>query len=280
MTIFLFSIVLFAAALHAGWNAIVKSAGDPLLSTRLIAASGSLIAICILPFLHPPARESWPFIAASTVFQVGYFVLLARSYRLLDMSLAYPLMRGPAPVLVALAGVFLMAQPLSIYAWCGIIAICVGTLSMVADARGRITKSRLGLALMNAFVIAAYTLIDGLGVRRSGSPVAYTLWIIAVPGAALTAASLIGQRGTFVRYVSQNWRLGLLGGAGSTGSYAIALWAMTRAPISVVASLRETSIVFGTAISGALLRERVSRTRFVAVCIIAGGAALIRLGGS
>lgn len=273
----IFGIVLVAAALHATWNAIVKGGGDTLLTTVLVTASAALIAIVVLPFLPPPSRASWAFIAASTVFQLGYFVLVARAYRIADMSLAYPLMRGTAPLLVAVASVAWIGEPLSPRAWLGVGIICAGILSMAAAVPRNAGKAGMALALLNAIVIAGYTLIDGVGVRRSGAPAAYTLWIFLLTGAALTAWALVARREAFRGYVGRNWQLGLIGGAGTISSYGLALWAMTIAPVAVVAALRETSILFGTAISAILLHERVGPTRIMAVCIIAVGAAALRL---
>jgi len=248
-----FATVLFAAALHAAWNAIVKGADDKLLTTVLVAAGGVLIAVTALPFLPQPALASWPFIAGSTGFQAVYLVLVARTYRHADMSQAYPLMRGTAPLLCA-----------------GILALAVGGL------RG---GGRAGVvaALLNAVVIASYTLIDGAGVRRSGSPAAYVLWLNLFSGAPLVVWALIARRRALATYARRHWAAGLAGAVGTTASYGLALWAMTQAPVPVVAALRETSIVFGVAISGLLLRERVGPERIMAACAIAAGAAILRL---
>lgn len=272
----IFGIVLVAAALHATWNAIVKGGGDTLLTTVLVTASAALIAIVVLPFLPPPSRASWAFIAASTLFQLGYFVLVARAYHIADMSLAYPLMRGTAPLLVAMS-VAWMGELLSPRAWLGVGVICAGILSMAAAVPRNAGKAGMVLALLNAIVIAGYTLVDGAGVRRSGAPVAYTLWIFLPTGVVLAAWALVVRREAFRGYVGRNWQLGLIGGAGTISSYGLALWAMTIAPVAVVAALRETSILFGTAISAILLHERVGPARIMAVCIIAAGAAALRL---
>lgn len=273
----LFAIVLFAAALHAGWNAIVKGGGDTLLTTVLVTASAALLAIAALPFLPAPAPASWPFIAASTLLQIGYYLLVARTYRLADMSLAYPLMRGSAPLLVAVMSAVWIGEPLVLGQWFGIAVLCAGILSMAGSARRDMNGGSALLPLANAVVIAGYTLIDGLGVRRSAAPAAYTLWIFLLTGAVLTVWILVKRGAEFRGYVRRNWRLGLVGGVGTVGSYGIALWAMIIAPVAVVAALRETSILFGTAISAFILHERVGRVRVIAVCIIALGAILLRL---
>lgn len=272
-----YGIVLFAALLHASWNAIVKGGSDKLLTTVLVAGSAALLAAVALPFLDQPAASSWPYIAASVLLQVVYYALLARAYQVADMSHAYPLMRGCAPLLVAVLGIYWLGEPLSGSAWLGIAIICGGILGMAG--RGLAGSPGLGLALANAGVIAGYTLIDGVGVRLSGAPVAYGLWIFLLSGLALVAWALaqLQRRGALVRYLGGNWHYGLIGGFGTIASYSLALWAMTLAPVAVIAALRETSILFATAISGLILKERLSAVRIAAACVIALGAVTLRL---
>lgn len=277
MPIAVFATVLFAAALHAAWNAIVKGADDKLLTTVLVAAGGVLIAVTALPFLPQPALASWPFIAGSTGFQAVYLVLVARTYRHADMSQAYPLMRGTAPLLVALASGLFLGAPLSAGGWLGVGVICAGILALAVGGLRGGGRAGVVAALLNAVVIASYTLIDGAGVRRSGSPAAYVLWLNLFSGAPLVVWALIARRRALATYARRHWAAGLAGAVGTTASYGLALWAMTQAPVPVVAALRETSIVFGVAISGLLLRERVGPERIMAACAIAAGAAILRL---
>jgi len=275
MTIFVFSVVLFAASLHAIWNAVVKSGSNKLLTTVLVTTWATLIAAVCLPFLPAPSRESWPFIAASTLLQIGYYVLVARTYHLADMSQTYPLMRGTAPLLVAITSVAFLGGHLSASAWFGIAIICAGILATAASGRAK-NNTGLMLALLNAGVIASYTLIDGWGVRLSGAPASYTLWIFLLTGVPLIAWAFVASRVDFKNYIATNWHLGLVGGAGTIISYGLALWAMTLAPVAVIAALRETSILFGTAISMFVLKEQVSKARVIGVCIIAMGAGALR----
>lgn len=277
MSLSVFAIILLGAALHATWNAVVKGGVDKLLTTCMIAAVASLIALAATPFLALPAQESWPFIGASVVLQVLYFVLVAATYRLADMSQTYPIMRGTAPLLVATLSVFVLSESLSGFAWFGIAVISLGILSMaIAPSTG--PRKGLVLALINAGVIAGYTLIDGLGVRKSGAPVAYTLWIFLLTGIPLAAWALVARSRVFIDYVARNWHLGIVGGVGTIASYGLALWAMTAAPIATVSALRETSILFGVMISAWVLKEHLTRVRIVAACVIAAGAMLLRLG--
>ncbi len=277
MSFDVFAIILLGAALHATWNAVVKGGADKLLTTCMIASVASLIALAAIPFLALPAKESWPFIGASVILQVLYFVLVASTYRIADMSQTYPIMRGTAPLLVATVSVLVLSEPLSAFAWLGIAVISLGILSMaIAPSTG--PRKGLALALINAGVIAGYTLIDGLGVRKSGAPVAYTLWIFLLTGIPLAAWALAARRRVFVDYVAGNWHLGIVGGVGTIASYGLALWAMTAAPIATVSALRETSILFGVVISAWVLKEHLTRVRIIAACVIAAGAMLLRLG--
>jgi drug/metabolite transporter (DMT)-like permease len=277
MPIGVFAIVLFAAALHASWNAIVKGGGDKLLTTVLVTTSAALIGALTLPTLRQPDAASWPFLLASSLFQIVYFVLLARTYQVADMSQTYPLMRGTAPLLVAVVSVLALGAHLTAMMWVGVGIICLGILGMAAGAR-RGNRKGVAFALLNAMVIAGYTLIDGMGVRRSGAPAAYTLWIFLVTGAPLAAWALRTRGSTaLAEYVRRNWHFGLIGGVGTLASYGLALWAMTVAPIAVVAALRETSILFWAIISGLLLKEHVGLARLAAACTRALGAAVLRL---
>jgi drug/metabolite transporter (DMT)-like permease len=271
-----FAIVISAALLHASWNAIVKSAGDKFLSTIMVSASAAGLSAVLLPFLNAPAQASWPFAAASALLQIAYFLLIARTYDIADMSQTYPLMRGTPPLIVALISVFQVGESLSRVAWIGVLGICAGILSI---AMGSGPKNRKGthLALLNALVIAAYTLVDGAGVRRSGAPAAYTLWIFLLTGLPLAVWAALTKATTLVANFRRHWPLGVAGGMGAISSYGLALWAMTIAPVAVVAALRETSILFGTVIAGLVLKEHVGARRMIAACIIACGAAVLRL---
>jgi len=276
MSLTVFAVVMFAALLHASWNAVVKAGSDKLLTTILVTTAAAALSGALIPFLTRPTLASLPYAAASAVSQIVYFLLVARTYQVADMSQAYPLMRGTAPLIVAIASAFQMDDALSLVGWMGVLAICLGIFSI---ALGRTASGYRGvrLALLNAVVIAGYTLIEGLGVRRSGAPAAYTLWVFLLTGVPLALWAFLMRRSSFVPYVRRHWRLGIAGGVGTTASYGLALWAMTVAPIAVIAALRETSIVFATLIAGWVLRESIGPRRIISACVIAGGAAILRL---
>jgi drug/metabolite transporter (DMT)-like permease len=271
--------VLFAALMHASWNAMVKSRGDTFLATVLVVSGGGLVGALALPFLAAPAPASWPFIAASSVAQVIYYALLVETYRAGDMSHAYPLMRGTAPLLVAVVNGMLTGEHLGTAQWLAVALICGGILGLYATARGRSPAARRTtmFALLTACVIASYTMIDGAGVRRSGAPAAYTVWIFLLSGLGALAWAGIKRGRDLWRFAGRNRSLVLFGGVTTLGSYGIALWAMTLAPVAAIAALRETSILFATAIAALVLREPVGPARLSAVALVACGAIAMRL---
>jgi drug/metabolite transporter (DMT)-like permease len=269
-------LMLIAATLNAGWNALVKGADDKLFMTILLVGASGFLGALALPFLAGPARASWPFIAASALCSVGYYAVLAKAYHEADLSLTFPLMRGTAPLLVALASRFVVGEQPSRAGWIGVGLICCGILGL-AGAVLRQSAKGAGLALGNAVVIAVYTLIDGLGVRRSGAPVAYCLWLFLLTSAPLVGWALFSRRAAFLRYARERAGIAVLGGGLNIVTYATTLWAMTLAPVAVVAALRETSILFAVVISGLVLKERVGFRRIAMACAIAGGAMVLRL---
>ncbi|MBE3024240.1 DMT family transporter [Janthinobacterium sp. GW458P] len=279
------AVVLFAALLHASWNVIVKSGKDTFLTTVLVSVGAALISLAILPFVNTPAPASWPWLAASAVAQLAYYSLLAAAYKAGDMSHAYPLMRGSAPLLVALASWPLIGERLAPLQMGAIACISAGILGLYVAARAPATPGiakntgrATAFALGNAGVIASYTLIDGIGVRLSGAPAAYTMWIFVLNGAGLLLWTMLRRRAGLLAYAHTQWRLAALGGFGTLASYGLALWAMTQAPVAAIAALRETSILFAIAIAALFLREKISPRRYVAIALIAAGAILMRMG--
>lgn len=279
MSLSVLTAVLFGALLHASWNISVKLDDDKQRATAGVFIGSAVIAACLLPFLPLPAPASWPYLAASVVAEIAYGVLLAAAYRIGDLSHAYPLMRGTAPLLVAVGSVGVIGEHLSLRAWAGVALVSGGILSLILGARGRgHSSTATRLALLNAVVIACYTLIDGIGVRASGQPVAYALWLFLLSGAIWLLwwiGTLRGNAWPSMRTQTPRW---LLGGLCSVGSYGIALWAMTLAPIAAVAAVRESSIVIGIALAALLLRERVTAARALAASLVTAGVFAIRLG--
>jgi drug/metabolite transporter (DMT)-like permease len=271
--------VLGAGLMHAGWNALIKSAGggDALLDTATIVAGSTLCALVAMPFLALPLADSWPMAAASVVIHFGYFLTLAQAYRTGDLSFAYPLMRGTAPLLVTLLGVVFLRELPSPKVAVGIVLICSGIVAIAFAQRHDHRRAAVYWALGNAAIIAVYTLIDGAGARASGSALSYVVYLSFFEG-AFFLAWLYWRRGKpAVTYVARQWRRGLLGGFCSVAAYGIVLWAMTRAPIAAVSALRETSVLFAAIIGTVLLKEGFGVARLAGAASVVAGVAALKL---
>jgi drug/metabolite transporter (DMT)-like permease len=273
-------LVLLGACLHATWNALVKSGSDKQLDSTMVALGASVGSIAALPFVPMPAAAAWPFILASVALHFTYYRLVGAAYKHGDIGLVYPLMRGAAPLIVAISTTAFLGEHLTPFMYLGIATISGGVLALAFEARGGgDTRRAVGIALLNALVISSYTYVDGIGARAAGNPIAYTLWICILPPLPLFAYAFATRgTGTVVRHVRSSWKRGLFGGIGSVVSYGLALYAMTKAPIAAVAALRETSILFALLISVLILKERASPWRYVAGAVIAAGGLAMKLG--
>ncbi len=266
--------VLGAALLHASWNALLKGSTDKQLDTVAFSIGSALLSLVVAAWLPAPSRESWPWLAVSAAVHVLYFAFLANAYHWADLSYAYPIMRGGGPVIVALVGALVFGEVLPLLPSIGVALVCAG---IVAFAAGRAHPRATAFAVGNAVVIAAYTLIDAKGARVSGSPVAYALWFFVANGVTLYLWAGLRRGAAVPRHLAANgWRI-LIGAALTTGSYGVALWAMTRAPVALVAVLRETAVIFGAFIAHFWLREKLTRRRLIATGAVMLGLVALKL---
>ena len=270
--------VLGAALAHAAWNAMVKSSRDVLLDMTLVILGGAAAAAPFLFFVAAPARESWPYLAASVVSHVGYYIALVSAYRAGDLSHGYPIMRGVAPLLVSICALAWLQEAPTPMEWLGVLLICGGVLSLgLAGFHWRTSRVSTGWALANAVIIATYTLIDAAGVRLSGSPGGYVLWLFVLDALAFPFFVFLLRRNQLAAYAAQFWLRGLIGGVLSSLAYGIALWAMTRAPVAAVAALRETSVIFAALIGAWLLKEGHLARRLAGAATVAAGVIALKI---
>ncbi len=269
--------VLGAALAHAAWNALIKSGRDVLLDTALVALGGSVVAAPFVLVVAPPEPASWPWLAASVLIHIGYYGTLAGAYRAGDLSHGYPIMRGSAPLIVALASLAWFGEAPGVAGWAGVALICAGVVSLALGGGAHVSARATLWALANALIIAAYTLADATGVRASGGAVRYVAWMFLFMGLPFGLIVLIAKRRAFVAHAAAHWRRGLAGAALSGASYGVALWAMTRAPVAAVAALRETSVLFGALLGAWLLREGQVRRRLAGAATVLAGVIALKL---
>jgi phosphonate utilization associated putative membrane protein len=271
--------VLFGALLHASWNALVKSSEDKQLDTAVMRMVGAVLAFPLLFVVGLPAPASWPFVAASVVIHVAYYATLTSAYQHGELGLTYPLMRGTAPLLVALTAATTVGEHMSPIAWAGVIGISGGVLLLGLAPQALSSRRAVAFALANAFVIALYTTVDAIGIRKSGAPLPYVLLLFVFNGWPF-AIAVFTRRGRerVWPYVQKRWPQAAAGASASLASYGIALWAMTLAPVATVAALRVTSVLFAALMGTWILKEAFTAQRAAGTMAIAVGVMALRLG--
>jgi drug/metabolite transporter (DMT)-like permease len=277
MTAQVFIIVLAAALMHATWNAVVKGAADRTITFGLVSAGHTLPALAAVFFLPLPDLAMIPYIIASTVIHWGYYYLLNMSYRVGDLSLVYPIARGSTPLLVAIPAFLFLGEELSLEGWAGLLLISGGImiLSFRPSSTGR-PRLAILLALGTAITIAAYSLLDGLGVRISDKAFSYIAWLFVAEG--LIVFYIFSTRMERLRALSRKQILiGLSGGVLSALAYALALYAKTLAPLGMVSALRETSVIFAALIGLFWFGEGPARPRLIAAVIVSTGIIMLAM---
>jgi len=277
VTPFVLAIVLSAALMHATWNALLKGAQDRAISLGLLSLGHVVPAAIAAMWLPLPPPEAWIYIAASTVIHWAYYYLLNLSYRLGDLSVVYPMARGAAPLLVALGAQFWIGETLPALAWAGIFAISCGIFLLARPSRhGPMPLPGLAAGFATALTVAAYSIVDGIGVRLEDAALSYISWLFIAE--VIVAAWLLGTRRDRLRALPPRvLALGFLGGLISGAAYALALYAKTLAPIGMVSALRETSVIFAALIGVYWFGEGPRGIRVASAAIVASGIMLMVL---
>ncbi|MGJ8615857.1 MAG: hypothetical protein ACSHWS_03390 [Sulfitobacter sp.] len=275
MTLGIFLIVLFAAFLHALWNAIVKGSGDRAIVLGLVATGHVVPGIALVLTNTPPAMAAVPYIIASTVIHWGYYLLLNIAYRTGDLSIVYPISRGLAPILIALGALVWVGEHLPAMVWFGIFAVSAGILLLATGGiRSGASKTSIIAAIGIAVVIASYSIVDGVGVRVSGSALGYIGWLfVAEIAVVIFVFTTRWQR--FRALPSRTILTGLIGGVVSAAAYGLVLVAKLYAPLGIVSALRETSVIFAALIGIYWFSEGRAKSRLMAALIVGLGIVMI-----
>ena len=276
-----FLAVLSAAAMHASWNALVKAQPDRFLSVTQLTLGMAAMALVAAPFVAFPGAEVWPSLLASVFFHAGYKLCLIGAYKAGDLAQTYPLARGTAPLLAAIGGIFVVSEVPTPSAVFGILLLSAGTLVMSLRGGGHLKKLNrhaVGFALATSLFIASYTLSDGSGARLAATASSYAVWLFISDAVASLALYAVLRGPAALPVLGQGWKGGLVAGLLSGGAYWIVMWAMTKAPIAAVASLRETSILFAMMISVFALGEKMTGWRGAAALSIIAGVVALRMG--
>ncbi len=271
MPISAFVLTLLAAALHAGWNMVVKAADDRMLSALAVTWGGAVFGLPVLAVFGLPSAEAIPYLAVSGVVHSAYMTTLTQAYKRADFVLAYPLARGTAPLLVTAGGVLLVGDHLTPIGILGVVLVAGAILSLVQMPRGH---QRVGAALLTGVFIATYSLIDGKAVRVTGESARYLAALFLLHAIILTLGVLIARRG-HVELVPGLGRTAVIGGGASGLAYLLVLVASQEAPLGLVSGIRELSVMFGIVAGTKMLGEQVSRRHMMSVVTSVVGVILI-----
>lgn len=269
--------VLLAAALHAGWNALIKIKSDRLVVMGVVTLFGSAVSLMALPFLPLPAPESWPLLAAAILLHTAYHFALPFAYARGDLGQVYPIARGSAPLLVTIGAFMLAGEGISAFALAGVLCLTAGVMALAFEGGYSILHNRKAVlsAFATGLIIASFTLVDGLGARQSGDALSFAVWVTFLDG-ILTAAIVAAIKGRAVLTTARRHAVAALtGGAMQVGAYWIIVWALTLAPMAMVSALRETSVLFAILLSTFVLREGFGAWRFLSAALVAAGATMI-----
>ncbi len=278
MSIEITAMVLLAAALHAGWNTLIKISGDRVSVMAFVTLTGSLISLLFLPFVEAPDPASWPLLALTIALHTGYHFFLPIAYNHGDLGYIYPVARGSAPILVTVGAIVFAGEILEPLAIVGVLCLAVGVMTLTLDNGANIAgkPKAVFFALATGACIASYTVVDGLGVRQAGSILGFAVWLTIGDGLLTFIFAFAWKGGAIWRVARANIVTGIAGGAMQVGAYWIIVWALASAPMGMVSALRETSVLFAALISTFLLKEGFGVWRFVSAGLVTFGLILSR----
>lgn len=279
-------LVLLAAFLHAGWNAVVKASGDRFLSFTAIRGTGTVLGLLVLAFTPLPAPESWPYLLASVAIHNFYYVVLLQAYRFGDLNHVYPLARGIAPLTVAMLAAVFAGEVPHTGGVAGIALVSLGIVSLMFAGGPPPALGREGdglkavlLAVATGLFIAFYTVVDGLGIRAAGTSIGYIVWLNVGEGIPFILAALLTRPAELKPFMKANWRRTTGTGLLTIAAYGLVLFALAQGAMAHVSALRETSVLFAAVIGTLVLKESFGRLRVAAAVVIVAGVVLMQVAG-
>nr|WP_218176168.1 EamA family transporter [Pseudomonas gingeri] len=273
------ALVLVAAVLHAAWNTLIKFSGERLLVVACMDSVALLFVLLMLGFVTLPPVEIWPWIIASALFELLYRYLLIQAYRVGDLGLVYPLMRGLSPLVVLGLTLVFAGESLTTQQILGILLIPCGMLCLLWQGGGgdRLPWSMLPVVLLIGLCIGGYTFVDGQALRRWPHPLDYLVWMSLLSAWPYPLVALTRRRAAFARFWREQWRLGLGVGFCVLFSYALVLWAMQLGSIAEAAALREISVILVVLFGMRYLKEPFGRPRLLACGLVLAGMLIMKI---
>jgi drug/metabolite transporter (DMT)-like permease len=274
-----FFLVLAAAVMHAAWNVMVKMKLDRFSAVVLLQSVLGLVGLGLIMVFGLPPSPAYPYAFASAFVHTFYLIYLAKAYEAGDFSVTYPIARGTAPLFTLLGSLVFASDAFSALSLVGVLIVVAGLLVLAFGQKTTSATHRQAIvyALITAALISCYTLLDGLGARASGTPTQYAGLAFFLFGLSIFVTGVALRGPGLVMQIAPHWRAGVIGGGVSALAYWIIIWCMAHAPIAMVAALRETSVLFGLALSSYILKEKLSPMRIAGGALIVAGAIVLRL---
>ncbi len=278
MSTTVFIAVIFAAFLHAVWNAMVKNYEDKVISVSAIVFGHVPIAILVMLFLPLPTLESVPYIILSALIHQGYQYYLISAYGVGDLTRVYPIARGSGPIVATIISIIFLGLLISKIQILSIFLICFGIIILGLFSGSSLKNNKAVIySLATGFFIGSYSLVDGYGARISLSPLSFI-------GCSFVINALIfpfvlksmNYSNVFNKVIKKAKIIFWVGGTISYIVYGIVVWCFTKAPVPIVGALRETSIIFALLIGSFFLKERFTLLKTVAVLTIFIGVLLLK----
>jgi len=278
MSLTVFFAIIFAALLHAIWNAMVKKGDDKYISLTAVVLGHVPVSIVVIFFTPILSIQSIPYIFVSAIFLSGYEWCLLSAYRLEDYTKVYPIARGTAPIFIVVLSLLFFNVSISKFELIGILVISFGIIILgFRNMKTFNNYSAIVYALSTGLFISCYSITDGYGGRVSASPLNYTAWLMILNAIIFSILlRIMNKPGVVKKVLSEGKKIFFIGGTLSYTVYATIVWAFTQAPVPLVAALRETSIIFALLIGFFVLKEKFTLLKIAAVLTIFFGVILIK----
>ena len=271
---FVFLIIIFAAFCHAGWSTIVKKSENGLVMMGITSIIEIVIFLLLIFTVPLPSTSIWFFIFATTFLHGLYRYSVIKSYQYGDLSFVYPIARGGSVLIIGLISILILRVNINLTGIIGIVLICVGLFMISFLTAKKFNRSAFIIAIITASLIATYTILDGMAVRKSENAFTFIYWMLLLNGIPMLIYAFFSETG-FRKKNSYNIKDGVVAGVLAILGYGLVVWSMQYIEIAYVSSIREISIVLATLLSFYLLKETDASKRLMPSIIICTGITIL-----
>jgi len=274
-----FFIIILASIMHIAWNGMVKKYPDKVIAVSCIVFGRVPFALVAIIFLPAPSAESIPYIIGSAFIHQGYQWYLLSSYQLGDLTKVYPIARGFGPIVATTISILFLGLIIGNLAILSIFLISLGIMFVdIFDNSNFKNIKILKYSLFTGFFIGLYSIVDGYGARVSLSAITYMSWSFILSAVMFSVLLKIKKHNNiFKKVINDGKKIFFIGGILSYLIYIIVVWGFTKAPIPMVAALRESSIFFSIFVGYFFLKEKITPIKIISIILIVAGVVGLKL---